>query len=881
MKTSSIEELAYQIKQAQEERLPKPIVFLGAGASKTGGIPLAGEIIKDILEKYGSNPKVKTLKPEEHTYPKLMECLTPNERNKLLKGYIDRAKINVTHIYLAQLLNKGYIDYVLTVNFDNLMLRAMALYNDFPPTYDMAILKDLTTTNFKEKSVLYLHGQHHGLWLLNTEEEMNKVSGIVPPILNKIANERPWIFIGYSGEDPVFDHIVNLGRFDNGLYWVTYYDNKPGDEVCRSLLEKDNTNSYLIKGYDADSFMLKLNQELGLQQPQILEKPFTSLKTSLENFVDIDDKEHFKGVKERLEFVKREVQRAIEQFEEGKIETSEVLKKEADISLLQKQIIDEILKGEYNEEVVYKLDAEVEKTHSSELANLMAELYLGWGNKYYNNNRDGNLTQPFLFSIEKYKRSTEWKPDYDLAYCNWGLALSAIGRIHKTDPVYYEQSIEKFKKAIELVPDNNFAYSNWGRSLYSLGKLTEKESYYTESFEKFNKAVELKPDDDYAFSIWGESLYKLAKLKRDDTLYNESIEKYNKTIELNPTDSYAYGNLALALHDLAKLNGNGELYMQSIDKYQKAVELNPADYINLSNWALAYYELAQLKNDEALYLKCIEKSQQAIQLKPDDDFSYYNYGLALYELGKLKNDPELLKQSIEKFQKTIELNPGYLAAYNSYGLALNNLGRLTKLEQYFIDSIEQYTKSAELNPDNYLTFINWGVVYHDLANMKGDEALYKQSIEKYQKAAALYDEYDLTYSNMGLALGELAKLKKDEAFYQQSVEMHQKALDINSDNTNYINNLGLAILDLAKLKQDKSLIKKSVDLLAKAAKASGNTYDLACAYALLNDEKSALTYLAEALKNNFVAATHVETDADWYGFSDKEEFKNLIKQYSV
>ncbi|MET0751744.1 MAG: SIR2 family protein, partial [Pyrinomonadaceae bacterium] len=283
MKHSTIEILAYQIKQARKHNLPQPIIFLGAGASKTGEIPLAGEIVTDILKQYKTNPNVKNLKDADRNYPKLMECLTPFERNKLLKGYIDHAKINVSHIYLAQLIKRGYIDYVLTVNFDNLILRALALYNIFPPTYDMAILKDLTTTNFKEKSVLYLHGQHHGLWLLNTPEEMNKVTEYIPPILNKIANQRPWIFVGYSGDDPILDYVVNLGRFDNGLFWICYKETNPGERVCTDLLDKPNTNTFIIKGYDSDSFMLKLNQELGLPQPLIIDKPFTSLKNSLDN----------------------------------------------------------------------------------------------------------------------------------------------------------------------------------------------------------------------------------------------------------------------------------------------------------------------------------------------------------------------------------------------------------------------------------------------------------------------------------------------------------------------------------------------------------------------------------------------------------------------
>lgn len=231
MQEKTIDELAYLIKNSKE----KPIVFLGAGASKSGRIPLASDIVKDILKNFKDNPTVK--KDTNNTYTSLMNCLLPDERNTLLKLYIDKAKINVTHIYLAQLINKGFIDYVLTVNFDNLMLRALALYNIYPPTYDMAILKDLTTSTFHKKSVVYLHGQHHGLWLLNTDEEMKKVKEVIPPILNSIK-DRPWIFIGYSGNDPIFQHVKSLGRFDKGLFWVGYKDNPVQEHINSELLNK-------------------------------------------------------------------------------------------------------------------------------------------------------------------------------------------------------------------------------------------------------------------------------------------------------------------------------------------------------------------------------------------------------------------------------------------------------------------------------------------------------------------------------------------------------------------------------------------------------------------------------------------------------------------
>lgn len=376
--TKTIEELAYILKKAKENSQPKPIFFLGAGASKTGNIPLAKDIIEDILKKHAEAPAIKRLDENEKNYFKLMGCLQPYDRDELLKGYIDNAKINVTHIYLAQLLFNGYVDYVLTVNFDNLMLRALSLFNVFPSTYDMAILKDLTTTTFKEKSIVYLHGQHHGVWLLNTDEEMKKVSTTVPRIFDSIKNKRPWVFIGYSANDPIFEHIRNLGRFDNGLFWVTHNNEEPNKKV-NDFLNSDNTNASIIEGYDSDSFMLKLNTELGLDQPKIINTPFTSIGEMLDNIIDIDDEEHFKGIKERLEISKEQVNQAIKQFEEGEIPKNQDLAKKSKENQLKKEIINFLIDKEYDESRISEIETEARTINNNELDLLLADLYNKWG----------------------------------------------------------------------------------------------------------------------------------------------------------------------------------------------------------------------------------------------------------------------------------------------------------------------------------------------------------------------------------------------------------------------------------------------------------------------------------------------------------------------
>ncbi len=410
MKPKTIEELAYILKQAKEDNQPKPIFFLGAGASKSGNIPLASDIIKDILDKYSNAPLIKKLGIEDRSYSRLMECLQPYERDKLLKGYIDKAKINVTHIYLAQLMSNDFIDYVLTINFDNLMLRALSLFNIFPPTYDMAILKDLTTTTFKEKSVVFLHGQHHGLWLLNTQEEMKKVKVIVPRIFDSIKDKRPWIFLGYSGDDPIFEHIKNLGRFDNGLYWITHNNNKLNEKV-KKFLNTSNTNAFIIEGYDSDSFMLKLNTELELEQPKIINKPFTSLREMLNSIVDIDDDEHFKGIKERLEISKKQVDKAIKQFEEGKIASNQDMQKESKIDLLKKEVINLLIKEEYDSDRINKIDKKVKAVNDKELNSLLAGLHSNWGTYLGNlaKTKEGKeADELYKEAFEKFQKAIEY-----------------------------------------------------------------------------------------------------------------------------------------------------------------------------------------------------------------------------------------------------------------------------------------------------------------------------------------------------------------------------------------------------------------------------------------------------------------------------------------
>lgn len=629
MKEKTIEELAYLMKKTRENGSSLPIVFLGAGASKTGGIPLASEIIADILDKYKDNPTVKNYvtSHEKYSYSELMECLIPSERNELLKGYVDDAKINVTHIYLAQLMTEGFIDYVLTVNFDNLMLRALALFDEFPPTYDMAILNDLTTTTLNKKSVVYLHGQHHGLWLLNTSEEMDKVNDVIPPILNSIK-DRPWIFIGYSGEDPIFKHIKNLGRFDKGLYWVTYNDSNPRESVCNELFERTNTNCHLIKGYDSDSFMVKLNSSLELPQPSVIDKPFSSLKKSLDNIVDIDDKEHFQGVKERLEIAKEQVGIAINQFECGVIRSVEELKTEIHKDLLKKQVIELIVNEKFDKFEIENLHKTIEIFNDEELMELMAQLYNNWGisiSKLAKLNNDEILYEQ---SFERYAKAAELGPIEFSIYANWGLAISDLAMLNH-DEVLFKQGLDKFEKAAELEPNDSSIYYNLGIVIFELAKLKDNEALYTQSIEKFKKAAELEPNRSSIYSNWGVAIAYLATMKKDEVLFNECFEKYEKAARLEPHDSLIYSNWGASILDLAKLKNDPGFYKKCVSRLIELQKNGGAVY-NLS----CAYALNNEKENAFKYLeKVLSNNEISIEhVQKDEDWDAYRQDAEFIEL---------------------------------------------------------------------------------------------------------------------------------------------------------------------------------------------------------------------------------------------------------
>ncbi len=670
MEIAQIDELAYILKQNKKNKLPGAIVFLGAGMSVTAGIPKADEIAKVILRKYKDSPSIKRIPNEKRDYHTLMNCITAADRKSLLNKYVINAKINVSHIYLSHLLCEGYIDYIVTVNFDNLTLRALSLFNQFPAVYDISILKEITTTTFDIPGVIFMHGQHHGLWQLNTDTEMKKINDTAPHIFSKIANGRPWVVVGYGASDPVFSHMVKLGRFDNNLFWVGYNDYDPPANVQSELLNKENSGAKFIKGFDADSFFMTLHNEIIVNQPDILAKPFTHIKKLQESIIDIQG-EKFDGIKSRLLITRNWVQKSINEYENGKKGDNLINRqKYIERDNLKMELIDCLIRKRFDD--VKNLEKKVSKSKNPKgYFEVLSSIYNNWGIELFEKAK----AKPDLLDLptneeakSKFRKAIEYNPNDFKAYTNLGncTAEHAKKETSNVSDDLFTQAFSLYAKASILNKKSVEVLYCWGNDLASqanLKKIPGATKLYNLSYKKFEAAIKLNPNYPSIFYNWGTNLFHNGeKLSGNDArkLFLLASNRFEKAVSNSQYLEFLYNNWGNTFLKLAFIDeGKFELkYLKlSVEKYEKAVEINPNYFLSNSNLGNAYRILAEKSMGATairLYTFSIKSLLNSIKNDPEFNLNYeriaktfVSYGLS----GKLSNRNSLLKKAILNYKK--------------------------------------------------------------------------------------------------------------------------------------------------------------------------------------------------------------------------------------
>ncbi len=260
----TIKDVAAQVKRNKGNGV-KTALLIGAGCSVKAGIPTASEFVYHIKENFPEIYESVT----EKKYAPLMAKILPNDRYRLISNYIDKAKINWAHIAIAQLIHEGFVDRVLTTNFDPLIMRACALFNEFPAVYDMTLIDNIHADRIRDKAIFHLHGQHDGFYQLHTESQLEKMKSQLRPLIDNTKINRTWIVVGYSGEcDPVFKLLEEISSFGSRLFWIGYGDNELPTKMKDFFSSSERDAHWLgEQGYDADRFLYQLAAKVGCLNP--------------------------------------------------------------------------------------------------------------------------------------------------------------------------------------------------------------------------------------------------------------------------------------------------------------------------------------------------------------------------------------------------------------------------------------------------------------------------------------------------------------------------------------------------------------------------------------------------------------------------------------
>lgn len=276
---------------------PGAVVLIGAGCSRTAGIPLAGDMAQNMTKRLArrfnageaqcesADDALNWLIAQGELEPdkadgrrdwgdRYAELFTKHFKADGIQREIIRAaigqgddRINWAHVCLGELVDKHYVHTVLTTNFDQLAAKGIILTGRLPVIADGMEALTRVASRPADPQVVYLHGSMHTYSPRNSRGAVLETSDALPMqgTIWGILREAPLlVVVGYAGkEEGVVELLLRAGREMPNLvvFWVAY---EP-DPASLSPAVADflsGPNKFLIPGQDADSFFAELMREL-------------------------------------------------------------------------------------------------------------------------------------------------------------------------------------------------------------------------------------------------------------------------------------------------------------------------------------------------------------------------------------------------------------------------------------------------------------------------------------------------------------------------------------------------------------------------------------------------------------------------------------------
>ncbi|ROH93349.1 hypothetical protein ED208_02165 [Stagnimonas aquatica] len=248
------------------------------------------------------------------------------------------------------------------------------------------------------------------------------------------------------------------------------------------------------------------------------------------------------------------------------------------------------------------------------------------------------------------------------------------------------------------------------------------------------------------------------------------------------------------------------------------------------------------------------------------------------------------QRGIAHYQRAVELDGRSHWALNNWGNALTaearalaQAGDLPTARSLWQQAGQRYADALRIKPDKHEAAYNWGSALDDealaLAQVKDlptARSLWQQAGQRYADALRIKpDKHEAAY-NWGnalaaeaLALAQVKDLPTARSLWQQAGQRYADALRIKPDMHEVASNWASTLLHEAEAIGDsaeaRGLCERARDLMLPFAerKPSVAAYNLACAYARLQDFEASLTWLRRSRDaGGLPDREHLETDPD-------------------
>ena len=197
---------------------------------------------------------------------------SPRERQRLIESLIENCNPSGAYIILAMLIEKGYLNNILTTNFDDFINDTLLYYTTARPRFyaDDELSQYISVYSHKP-NIIKLHGDYRYANIKNTNEETFKLTKSMEDKLRELLQNLDLIVIGYNGSDySIMNVLQQVKTPDCELIWCSLDENNVHWRVANLINNTENSWFVKIKGFD--DLIKDFYLELVKSPPDLIEK---------------------------------------------------------------------------------------------------------------------------------------------------------------------------------------------------------------------------------------------------------------------------------------------------------------------------------------------------------------------------------------------------------------------------------------------------------------------------------------------------------------------------------------------------------------------------------------------------------------------------------